>query len=109
MSPDRDKLYAVRDALKIDEASRGMYGKHVSAMTSEKLHSKSDIAAELAYRDTILMQQEILLVSLISDVEVALKHLKDSELKRDISSTLKKAKDLTENIPTYEYVDEGGV
>lgn len=27
------------------------YGKHVSAMTGEKLHSKSDIAAELAYRD----------------------------------------------------------
>ncbi|KXJ61664.1 MAG: hypothetical protein AXW14_08620 [Alteromonas sp. Nap_26] len=27
------------------------YGEHVSAMTSEKLHSKSDIAAELAWRD----------------------------------------------------------
>lgn len=27
------------------------YAKHVSAMTGEKLHSKSDIAAELAYRD----------------------------------------------------------
>lgn len=27
------------------------YGEHVSAMTGEKLHSKSDIAAELAWRD----------------------------------------------------------
>lgn len=27
------------------------YSKHVSAMTGEKLHSKSDIAAELAWRD----------------------------------------------------------
>lgn len=27
------------------------YGKHVSAMTGEALHSKSDIAAELAIRD----------------------------------------------------------
>ncbi|MCP4700501.1 MAG: hypothetical protein GY862_27165 [Gammaproteobacteria bacterium] len=28
-----------------------LYAKHVSAMTSEGLHSKSDIAGELAYRD----------------------------------------------------------
>ncbi len=27
------------------------YAKHVYAMTAENLHSKSDIAAELAYRD----------------------------------------------------------
>lgn len=27
------------------------YAKHVFAMTAEGLHSKSDIAAELAYRD----------------------------------------------------------
>lgn len=27
------------------------YAKHVSAMTGEQLHSKMDIAAELAYRD----------------------------------------------------------
>lgn len=27
------------------------FGEHVSAMTREKLHSKSDIAAELAWRD----------------------------------------------------------
>ena len=32
----------------------GAYGEHVSAMTGEKLHSKSDIAAELAWRDDLL-------------------------------------------------------
>ena len=31
--------------------SSDTYGEHVSAMTGEKLHSKSDIAAELAWRD----------------------------------------------------------
>ena len=28
-----------------------LYMKHLSAMTGEKLHSKADIAVELAYRD----------------------------------------------------------
>lgn len=32
------------------------YGKHVSAMTGEKLDSKSDIAAELAWRDDQLVK-----------------------------------------------------
>ena len=32
------------------------YGKHASAMTGEQLHSKSDIAAELAYRDDRIEQ-----------------------------------------------------
>ena len=32
------------------------YDKHMSAMTGEKLHSKSDIAAELAYRDYLIKQ-----------------------------------------------------
>jgi len=40
------KLYAERDIMNLDT-----YSDHVSAMTGEKLHSKSDIAAELAYRD----------------------------------------------------------
>ena len=34
--------------------SSDTYGEHVSAMTGEKLHSKSDIAAELAWRDDLL-------------------------------------------------------
>jgi hypothetical protein len=42
-----EKLYAERDAC----AQGDHYMKHVSAMTGEKLHSKSAIASELAYRD----------------------------------------------------------
>lgn len=45
-----EKLYAERDAEELDKAG-GFYYKHVFAMTSEGLHSKSDIAAELGYRD----------------------------------------------------------
>lgn len=43
------KQYAQRptDEPGLDE----LYSKHVSAMTSEGLHSKTDIAAELAWRD----------------------------------------------------------
>lgn len=44
------KLYAERDIMALDDAGN-YYVKHVSAMTGEKLHSKSDIAAELAHRD----------------------------------------------------------
>ena len=38
------------------------YGKHVSAMTGEALHSKSDIAAELAIRDDEIAELKAQLV-----------------------------------------------
>ena len=41
------RLYAKRDK----EALGDYYVRHVSAMTGEGLHWKSDIAAELAWRD----------------------------------------------------------
>ena len=41
-----EKLYAERDIENLDT-----YSDHVFHMTSENLRSKSDIAAELAYRD----------------------------------------------------------
>lgn len=41
------KLYADRDAMALGQR----YIDHVSAMTTEGLHAKSDIAAELAWRD----------------------------------------------------------
>lgn len=44
------KQYAERDIMTLDELGNH-YGTHVQAMTTEKLHSKSDIAAELAWRD----------------------------------------------------------
>lgn len=42
-----EKLYAERDCEELGED----YMRHLSAMTTEKLHSKGDIAAELAWRD----------------------------------------------------------
>lgn len=44
------KLYAKRDIIGLDRAGN-YYSQHVQAMTAEGLHSKSDIAAELAFRD----------------------------------------------------------
>lgn len=44
------KRYAERDACELDEAGN-YYCRHVSAMTGEGLHSKSEIAAELGWRD----------------------------------------------------------
>lgn len=44
------KQYAERDAMAMDMAGN-YYCRHVSAMTAEGLHAKSDIAGELAHRD----------------------------------------------------------
>lgn len=48
-----EKLYKERNVAELDTAGN-YYFKHVSAMTGENLHSKSDIAAELGYRDMII-------------------------------------------------------
>lgn len=42
--------YAERDIVQLDREG-DYYIRHVSAMTQEDLHSKSSIAAELAWRD----------------------------------------------------------
>lgn len=39
--------------MELDEIG-GYYCRHVSAMTGENLHSKSDIAAELGHRDMLI-------------------------------------------------------
>lgn len=59
-------LYKERDAMELDAAG-GFYSQHVMAMTSEQLHSKSDIAAELGYRDMVVND---LLTTLQSLVEI---------------------------------------
>lgn len=48
-----NNLYAERDIEALDNFG-GFYSKHVSAMTSESLHLKSSIAAELGYRDMLI-------------------------------------------------------
>ena len=47
MSELKENQYAERDCIE----QGAYYMNHVMAMTVEKLHSKSDIAAELAHRD----------------------------------------------------------
>lgn len=47
-------LYKQRDLENLEPH----YGKHVSAITGEKLHGKSDIAAELAWRDQRIAELE---------------------------------------------------
>jgi hypothetical protein len=66
------KQYANRDICALDEAGNH-YCRHVSAMTAEGLHSKSDIAAELGYRDyvieTLSAQRDELLAALEAAVD----------------------------------------
>jgi len=50
MSDNEPKLYKRRGIVELDKAGE-FYMRHVSAMTGEGLHQKSDIAAELGYRD----------------------------------------------------------
>ncbi|EPU4808160.1 hypothetical protein ACVXC9_002918 [Vibrio cholerae] len=47
--------YQERDLMELDKVGNH-YGKHVLAMTREDLRSKSDIAAELGYRDMVINQ-----------------------------------------------------
>lgn len=83
-----NNLYNTRNIEAIDDYKNGnYYFKHISAMTREKLHSKSDIAAELAIRDIK-----------IKDLLLLLKAL-EPEIYSDIIKTL----------PEFIYKDEGGV
>ena len=45
-----EKQYGDRSPRELDRAG-GYYTRHLNAMTAESLHSKADIAAELAWRD----------------------------------------------------------
>ena len=48
------KLYARRDPIK----QGNYYTDHIMAITAEGLHSKADIAKELAYRDMRIVELE---------------------------------------------------
>lgn len=49
------KQYSERDICALDDCG-GLYSMHVNAMTHEGLDSKSDIAAELAFRDSEIIR-----------------------------------------------------
>lgn len=55
MNTDKEKQYSERNLMDLD-AKGNHYCRHVMAMTSESLHSKSDIAAELGWRDLMISE-----------------------------------------------------
>ncbi|WP_339934546.1 hypothetical protein [Vreelandella glaciei] len=61
------KHYAARDITSDELMQR--YMDHVDAMTGEGLHSKSDIAAELAYRDALINELSEKLAKYVALVE----------------------------------------
>ncbi len=71
---DQRKHYAERDIMAMDRAGN-YYCRHVSAMTREGLHSKSDIAAELGFRDQRIDALLSLNAELLEALEYALPYL----------------------------------
>jgi len=71
------KLYDVgnRDVEKLGQ----LYCDHVSAMTGEKLHSKADIAAELAWRDQKLQAAEEEIADYADKLNLANAHITAAE------------------------------
>lgn len=65
------KLYAERDIEGLDEDGN-FYFKHVMAMTSEGLHGKSAIAAELGYRDSKIVELQARLEAAMTERDNAL-------------------------------------
>ena len=61
------KLYGDRDIFQLDEDGE-YYAQHIGAMTGEKLHRKSDIAAELGFRDRQIDQLKSVLLDAINDL-----------------------------------------
>jgi hypothetical protein len=74
-------LYAKRDL----EELGGHYLKHLNAMTSEQLHSKSDIAAELAARDVVI---EDLTPASTTQATTSDDYTEDDKLSNDIEMIL---------------------
>ena len=70
MTTEAERLYSERDLYALGND----YIKHTQHMTSESLHSKSDIAAELAVRDIQIRQQAAEIERLKSEAELFAKH-----------------------------------
>ncbi|MDV2400303.1 hypothetical protein [Vibrio cholerae] len=91
--------YQERDIMELDKVGNH-YGKHVLAMTREDLRSKSDIAAELGYRDMViesLSKQRDDLAKYLTHLHDYLsfknKPYKDGELSKEVVLLLKSIKE----------------
>ncbi|MEB5837069.1 hypothetical protein MXF26_12485 [Pantoea dispersa] len=76
------KHYAERDLLEMDRAGE-FYGNHVMAMTAEQLHSKSDIAAELGWRDMQIANLKEQLTATTNSLTNAQEALKSAGIEAD--------------------------
>jgi len=76
------KHYAERDLLEMDRAG-DFYGNHVMAMTAEQLHSKSDIAAELGWRDMQIANLKEQLTATTNSITNAQEALKSAGIEAD--------------------------
>lgn len=76
-------LYAERDVENLPA-----YFDHVMAMTGESLHSKSAIAAELAYRDNVIADlREVVAGFQRAAIQVIERHEANGLLKEDVGNT----------------------
>jgi hypothetical protein len=60
--------YKDRDIEALDDEG-DYYFKHVSALTAEGLNSKREIAAELAYRDSVIDKMRVALLFYVGEAE----------------------------------------
>ena len=61
-----NKQYGDRDVIELDRLG-GHFTRHVSAMTSEGLHDKHEIAEELAFRDAEIERLNLALGNISRD------------------------------------------
>lgn len=77
------KQYAERDLMEMDRAGNH-YCRHVDHMTREKLHSKSDIAAELGWRDMQIANLKQQLTATTNSLTNAQEALKSAGIEADM-------------------------
>ena len=66
MKHEEKKLYAKRNPAELQP----WFGEHMNAMTAEGLHSKGDIAMELAYRDKQIHNLNKIIDGLLASLDV---------------------------------------
>lgn len=85
-----EKQYAESDLMAMDFAGEH-YCRHISAMTREELHSKSDIAAELGWRDMQIAELKAQCDALAGPITGHLEKLAGVMLNRTLDSGSKQA------------------
>lgn len=89
------KQYAERDFIEMD-AKGAYYFRHVRAMTAENLHDKSDIAAELGWRDMQIAAQAARIEQLTAESV-------NEELREAVRASLGEALDCTRVWSAWSY------